>query len=437
MHASHRHFISITASIIIGTLGVAAAFNWLVDPFNLYDSPRFTGISAKKPLAYFYEPQTKSYALERLRPSGLILGNSRANFGLDPMMAPWSGKGYNAAYGGGSFNGAIFYFQRALSGGRLKQVVLAIDIDMFRKGKRSLAPLQFGVDDFFQEAGKERILWSRQPRISWWAPLLSYGATEASIATLRCQSAREQFILLKSGMVDVDLAQARDTARQRVIAFENRYLKFLYHPDENGKASLGVAKWKVESFKQILRLAHKENIGLIVLINPSHARKYELYRAAGVVTTIQEWKRLLVRVNNEEAQRAMRGPFPIWDFEGYNRYTTERVPESDNMGENMQWYIEGSHYRRELGDLVLARIFGRDSNSEENISDFGTSINTSNIESHFRYIELSRKEYARTHSKDVRDIEALAHAASNMAKTGETRDMNESHSNDDAACHVN
>jgi hypothetical protein len=415
MTLQHRKYLVTLLAYVTAVLVVTAGFNWFVDPFNLYDPPRVKGLNENKPFAYHYETQTKTYAISQFRPEGLILGNSRADFGLDPALAPWHGRGYNAAYGGGSFYGALYYLRQGVRQGKLKQVVLAIDIDMFRKGKRQVTPVYFGIDDFLHEAENENIGWNGQPRIRWWKTLLSYGVTDASVMTVRCQSAPERFVLLRSGLVLIDMTKMRETVRERFIAFEKRYFRYLYHPDDRGKAKLEFAKQKLDQYRKILDYAYAQGIEMYIVINPSHARKYEMYRVSGLEPSIYEWKRLITRINEDVAARTGRNPFPIWDFEGYNRYTTERLPLSVDATSTMKWYVEGSHYRKELGDLLLTTVFSQGHMTSKMPSDFGSLINSSNLESHFRHTRLAQENYIRSHKDDVQALEAFAREARLLA----------------------
>lgn len=48
--------------------------------------------------------------------------------------------------------------------------------------------------------------------------------------------------------------------------------------------------------------------------------------ASGLWPLWEHWKRELVRINVEEGKRAGASPFPLWDFSGYTRFTTEPFP---------------------------------------------------------------------------------------------------------------
>ena len=64
-----------------------------------------------------------------------------------------------------------------------------------------------------------------------------------------------------------------------------------------------------------------------------------------------------------------------WDFGCPTELTAEAVPSEAERGAAMQWYWEAGHFKKELGDLVLARALG-----ESNETDgFGLELTTANV----------------------------------------------------------
>lgn len=407
---THRTYSFVVAVLVGLSMGLVAGLNWLIDPFNIFDSPRIVGVNAAKPFAYYYEQQSKSYRIERLRPEALILGNSRPNFGLDPEHPVWKGLlAYNAAYGGGSLFGAIEYYKQASRLGRLRQIVLAVDIDMMRRGKRALSPMVGNPDNFFKSASSgagSRLGGADGIR---WATLFSLDSTIVSLKTLECQRTPQKFELLKSGLVRVNPGLLGKSIPQRFEAVEARWARFIYHPDEKGKATYVLAPRRLNAFREILRLAYSQGVAMTVMINPSHARKYVLYRQAGLEDQIFAFKRALVQINEDEARQAGRIPFPIWDFFNFNQYTTEPVPD----GMFMRWWIDASHYTPELGSKLMDRMFEMNPDPT-----FGTRLDSSVMERVFAQDHHAAELYDQSHSADVDSIRALVHRARVAAENG-------------------
>ena len=74
----------------------------------------------------------------------------------------------------------------------------------------------------------------------------------------------------------------------------------------------------------------------------------------------------------------------------------------------MQWYWESSHFKKELGDLVLDRIFAYHEPGRIVPEDFGVQITTANIEAHLAWIREQQKRYHETHPQEVSEVEYLA-----------------------------
>ena len=84
----------------------------------------------------------------------------------------------------------------------------------------------------------------------------------------------------------------------------------------------------------------------------------------------------------------------VYDFTGYNIYTAEPIP-LDEPTRSMRWCWEVSHFRRELGDIVLDMALG---GAEPPLgargSSFGVRINAANIDEHLTLIRHERARWA-------------------------------------------
>ncbi|MBT6050167.1 MAG: hypothetical protein HOG49_25505, partial [Candidatus Scalindua sp.] len=138
-----------------------------------------------------------------------------------------------------------------------------------------------------------------------------------------------------------------------------------------------------------------------------HARQSETIVARGIWNDFEKWKRKLVELNEQVALEQNRELFPIWDFSGYNSYTTESVTENGDKESTMQWYWESSHYKKELGDLVLDRIFNYKHPDRVVNDDFGVLLNSDTIEPHLRQIRNDQLLWRQSYTEDVAEIEAL------------------------------
>lgn len=63
------------------------------------------------------------------------------------------------------------------------------------------------------------------------------------------------------------------------------------------------------------------------------------------------------------------------DFSVYHPFTAEKVPTDKNT--KMKYYWESSHYKNELGLIVLDRLVG-----DSKYEDFGMELNLDNIDTY-------------------------------------------------------
>jgi hypothetical protein len=357
-------FLILTASnsLMIG------AINAFVDPFNVVNSRAFKHVNLLKPESDKDARQFKAVNVIRLKPKAVLLGNSRADIGLDPSHPALasSAPAYNLAIPGGDMYEAMRYFQHALANQPdLQQVVIGIDLVAFehRDNIGALDPQQeeiLGKTSYIQNLPS--LIFSTDTLRSSFSTVLSNLANEP---------VRENYLsngrLLRSNPPHL--------STQEVFRLHLRKAYFNLWYD-----NYQLSQKQLDAFRTIVETCRQEGIDLKVFISPAHATQWEAVRAKNLWTTFETWKREIVQIT------------PVWDFSGYNTVTTE--PLSDNM----QNYLESSHYVKAIGDLVLNRLF--DYQEEKVPNDFGVLITSNNIESHLARIRNQREQWA-TQNPDV------------------------------------
>jgi 6,7-dimethyl-8-ribityllumazine synthase len=79
----------------------------------------------------------------------------------------------------------------------------------------------------------------------------------------------------------------------------------------------------------------------------------------------------------------------------------------------MRWYWEAGHFKKELGDLVLDKLFDY-SNRESTVPvGFGVLLTPSNIEARLADIRVERERYAESHRQEVADLDRLVASSIN------------------------
>lgn len=394
--ADAARFIRIFFTLVLGVLIVTFSINLVVDPLGLFGMPTWRGFNAEKTQYQKYLRMAKPHAVRMLKPGGLILGTSRAE-NVDPGHPGWHAGAqpvYNMAIQSSRIHEVLRNLQHAQAQHRLAQVVLFLDDFMFDPRTPS--------EEGFEEARLDR---ERTPRINMaWLDdmvmaLLSYDALAESITTVSSQGQKVSVLYLANG--------AHDPSRlQGAVDQKGGHRKmFLEQVRPAGREFTGDDSAPYEAFRAMLAFCRKNNIDLRLAINPMHAHMLELYWLNGAWEKLENWKRRLARIVEQEFADSHAGkPFPLWDFANYNSITTESVPPLGDTTTRMRWYWESSHYKSAVGQLMLDRILADHSAPQDPRQSFGIAVRLGNIESHLQSIRAQHAEYALSHQADISEI---------------------------------
>jgi len=134
-----------------------------------------------------------------------------------------------------------------------------------------------------------------------------------------------------------------------------------------------------EPLRFMIRAAHANRIDLRLYVTPEIAPMRQLIAALGLQSRYEFWLRELVRINEDEAEKAGRPAFPLWDFGDVNTITGEHLPD---YGDHtlMRWYWEHTHYRTNAGNLILDRVLEKHDPARSIPADFGVRLTGANID---------------------------------------------------------
>jgi hypothetical protein len=159
--------------------------------------------------------------------------------------------------------------------------------------------------------------------------------------------------------------------------------------------------------RQIVGFCLENAIDLRIFLTPTHARNLEISRVTGEWPAIEEGKRKLARLISENATNDPRGSSLVaLDFADYSSVTTESLPSPDSRKE-MDNYWESSHFKEQVGDLVLDRLLAYSRSGNPIPPDFGVPLDARTIEQHLAAIRVRQAEYRRTHPDDAAQIAAM------------------------------
>ncbi len=402
MQSPFRKYVKNFSLVGLILLVLAVGFNWLVNPYDTYGSPSIDGFNAEKPEVRTHARMIKAYAVRVVRPEAVILGSSRALWGVDPEHEGWAYHPvYNLAIEGVNIYEMLRYFQHTENIHSLKQVLL--NLDFFTFGTNITNNPDFNEADLSVDYNGWRTSGMGNSIIP---TLFSIDTLLSSINTVRNQESSIGNLGNGMGKVEEMInriktkggyhAYFRDTA----IEYATRW----YLP-EAYNYSVDAADSPFTYYRKILQIAYQNGIDLRIAIPPCHVRQWEVLATAGLWPKFEAWKRTLVAINEEEARLAGRTPLPLWDFGIYDELTTEPVPPLGDAQTPMRWYWDSSHYKKELGDLMLDRVFDYPEPGRVVPDDFGVLLSSQNIDSHLQKIRADRQHYRDTHPDDIAEIE--------------------------------
>jgi len=393
--------------LICGSLsGLAAAigFNWLIDPYAIFGTERIAGLNRAKPFAGDRGRTTKLYQVVDAHPAGLIGGNSRAEMGLDPAHPCWPKAArpvYNMAIPGTSVYEQFRYLQHGAAAGNVRGAVLSVDFldylqppgtggDPHRWPPRPVGDRAFLVAaDGSPAAG---VVWPRLKDYA--AALLSLDTASHSIATVLRQhgglvptrtrlgfNPAENFYrpIVRNEGVGVLFAQ-----KNREVITQLTARKWsLYQGDTKWSADL-------EALRRLILYARDRNIDLVLFVSPYHAEYLASIDLAGMWPLFEEWKRRLALIARDHG-------VPLWDFSAFDRYSTEDIDALKKKGESLDWFWEPAHYRKVLGDIVLANIWRSHCPSPETYAHYGKRIDGPDLEAHLSAQRVEKDRYLAGH----------------------------------------
>jgi hypothetical protein len=382
---------------------LVVAFNLLIDPYGIFDTPKIDYINSNKPEFGKSPFMTKAYAVQNIKPEAVCLGSSRADTGIDPAHPGWVYRPvYNLALRGGHMYETYRYFQYANAIKPLKQVVLSVDFFAFNGNVEE--PTEFS-EKRLSSTGNYGLLNNDQLNA-----LFSIDGLISSIKTVVYQQNEKKIIYLEDGQRRNEFTP--DPVRTRFNQDFRMYLTMrgyysIRRGDEFSFVNNGSNTSTFDYYREILKASYSDDIDLKIITSPCHVTQWETLAIANLWDKWEEWKRELVTINEQESKNAGKTAFPLFDFSRYNDVTTEAIPTLGEKETEMVWYWDPSHYKKELGDLVLNQVFGLPTQRTVVPDNFGLLLTTNNIERDLEKIRQDRKSYEVNHPEEVAIIQAI------------------------------
>tara|TARA_R110000765_G_scaffold408748_1_gene506640 strand:- start:7050 stop:8123 length:1074 start_codon:yes stop_codon:yes gene_type:complete len=326
---------------------VLGGVNYVIDPLKYYHQApgtrEITGL----------EQSHKIWQVKMRQPETLVLGNSRTLYGFDVNQLKGE-KPFNYSFPGPSIEEVDKQFENMQYSTQAKTVYLVVDgICSSGNSSRELSAL-FNTNLEWLKAEFMRAKY-----------LISLDTLKASFKALNKSIFYDDFGRRISFVFS---KQSGEKLSERVKIREGFSIK-------RGKNS---TQCNTEVFERLLITAHASGINVSLMLNPTHVRLINIDAQNSIpLNSHLNMKRAIVSINAAVAAKLNIQPFPIFDFNLINQYTTESFDLVNNTEPKYWW--ESSHYKKALGDRLVDWL-----NKPENERDLsiGVSLTPENIDQH-------------------------------------------------------
>ena len=383
--------------MLVAGIGLAClgTFNIVIDPhrtFNFRNTPALDACKTAR--------GGRIAKAEQLRHGPwdiVILGNSRVDAGIDPANPAWpSRRVFNCGLTGLNFieEAKVFEFLETVT--HPNTVVVCVDFFHFQDGAAVADEFHFSRFNLERSAPAHYLdaLWGATP-------------TWHSILTLSNYFGGKSHDYSDLGLRIKPMAPPDRSGRSAFEAYVGHAIETWHH-----QGAWPGNQQCFKRFEEMLRLAADRRTRLIVVMLPVHALDLEMIRCQlGDPAPIQDWKRgLFAALAAFRRDRPGAKAVPLWDFTGYRGYPADPVPPRGDP-HPMTWYWEPSHFRKELGDLLICRILNQPAPDGRDITDFGALLDETNIEAHLSRLQADREQFARQFAGEIELIETRVRAA--------------------------
>lgn len=322
----------------------------LIDPYGLYGLLKPARFNTVKPGLTRYQEEIKQVQAERANPALVILGNSRAEIGLDPKAAalPAEGRHYNLAIAGTGTSTTLRQLTHLQAAGVTPKTII-IGVEFLDFVPAATAPL-------VAAAAPAPVSVPASAGFPFWKfdTLFSLASVKDALLTLRIQHDDE------AATIDPDGFNPLKEYRGFVRA--DGYPKiFAQRAQENARAFHRKSTTRLnpddlQRLQAILQTATAMHGEIKLVIYPYHAQILALFDDAGLWPLFEDWKRHLVAAVAAARRAHPDARISLFDFSGFGQYNCEHVPEPGEPGAATTWYWEGGHFKKPLGDIVLTRV---------------------------------------------------------------------------------
>ncbi|MBE0514928.1 DUF1574 family protein [Sulfurimonas sp.] len=347
---NYKKFNKITLLSILAAFFATILFNFIIDPYHVFNTPKFEKINAIKNHTINHG-MSKFYTAKLANPTVLLIGTSRTAHMHPKYLQKYfsNEKIYNLAVPGSGIASQRNNIEYFIKHHKIKAIVYGVDFFAFNPTNNTPNSKEEGryTDDFTKD---------------YMDSLLSIRTLRKSIKTLGDNiKGKYQHLDYAIGWdtyendylhIEKDgipYIEAKTSKELQMLSTQNKH--FNYAPF---KEASSIEK-PLEDIEKIVQLCKENDIALHMFISPIYSEIVDLIYSREYGKSYHHWKNELAKYGS------------VYDFSGYNSITTD-----------VSNYIDGSHYQTKLAPLMFAKMFHDKSVDVPN--DFGTILTVQNID---------------------------------------------------------
>jgi hypothetical protein len=342
----YRKWFFLALGILAATVGLVGLVNYIVDPYGLL----------RRDFAWQFIDPNKNFIKTRFiarnpeRFDCLVMGSSRVN-SIDVRKIQGY-RAYNVHYSGGLPRDHLENIRYLLKkGAKIKLILLGLDEFSYKDNPddRLYQPLRHPYPPVLDQHPLPFYLRYYFSFLDWEIMQVVLNGYKKRLFEKTVENA-VYYDIFDSGQMFFYQTEREIEADPEKHRNDPKFLRHYNNPRDNLKGAL-------EDLREIVRLAQAHKVRLVLFINPLHKN---VFLDCGA--DLERFKRELSRLSG------------FYDFSGLNSVTT------DNFN-----YLETSHYRLRVGDLVIARIFA--DRTVKVPEDFGRWVTRENIDQHLKVLQ--------------------------------------------------
>nr|WP_294557530.1 hypothetical protein [uncultured Rhodopila sp.] len=379
-------FIRIWLASLAALAALVAGINLLVDPYDLFGTPRIPGISLLKPAAKNHAMLAKTYQIARAHPVTVLIGSSSTHIGLDsddPAWPPVMRPVYNYGIPGTSTTDSLDTLREALVPGGAGYAFVSLDFQNFLVPENAGEAISESGRRFHTLAGGAGNPYRPHQILSdIFLSLATMGALADSLYTIAEQSGSVTLNLAPNGSSN----EAEFIRAARSDGMHDLFAQKQAAETERAKYLKGAgAEWtdsrpNLDIVARIIALAADRDVKLTLFLVPHHAGVLELYWRSGLWPRIEQLKTELADLVASQGKGVV-----LWDFLEYGSFTAEPVPDAADRRSATQWFWEPNHFKKQLGGIMIKRMLGEDA------PEFGVVLTPGSVAARNRDVRAQRQ----------------------------------------------